>query len=287
MHPWNFDKYLFPRARGARIDGALTSVTVVTALARAVADTEVKRSPHRRSVTERTIVRYLCLFLFTFCFATLAAAQETIFNVPTTDILDKGKVYGELDVSFKPYDSTTVSHFSSFVPRIVAGVGGNVEVGLNVTGNIQPGADSTTLVGAVKWRFYHDEKAGWSLYTGSHLYIPVHNKPYNLGTHTYLAAAKVIGKTRLTAGGWFSSKNVFAANASRGGALFGFEQTVNKKLNINADWYSGKHSAGYFTPGIAFKPSSQVTAYFGYSIGNTAARQGNHFFLFELGYNFN
>ncbi len=28
--------------------------------------------------------------------------QQTIFNVPTTDVLDKGKVYVELDVPFKP-----------------------------------------------------------------------------------------------------------------------------------------------------------------------------------------
>ena len=31
-----------------------------------------------------------------------ANAQQTIFNVPSADVLDKGKVYGELDVTFKP-----------------------------------------------------------------------------------------------------------------------------------------------------------------------------------------
>ena len=29
-------------------------------------------------------------------------AQQTIFNVPSTDVLDKGKVYAELDASLKP-----------------------------------------------------------------------------------------------------------------------------------------------------------------------------------------
>jgi hypothetical protein len=28
-------------------------------------------------------------------------AQQTVFNVPSGDVLDKGKVYGELDVPFK------------------------------------------------------------------------------------------------------------------------------------------------------------------------------------------
>ena len=64
-----------------------------------------------------------------------AHAQQTIFNVPSTDVLDRAKVYAELDVSFKPTDSAVLSEFSSFVPRVVAGVGSNIEVGLNITGN--------------------------------------------------------------------------------------------------------------------------------------------------------
>ena len=78
--------------------------------------------------------------------------QQTIFNVPSTDVLDRGKVYAEFDVSFKPTDSNLVNSFSSFVPRVVVGAGGGFEVGLNLTGNIQPGADTTTLVPAVASR---------------------------------------------------------------------------------------------------------------------------------------
>jgi len=78
-------------------------------------------------------------------------AQQTIFNVPTTDVLDRGKVYFELDVSAKPNNSAAVNRFSSFVPRVVVGAGGRLEVGLNVTGNIQPGRDSTTLSPTAKW----------------------------------------------------------------------------------------------------------------------------------------
>ena len=45
--------------------------------------------------------------------------------------------------------------------------------------------------------------------------------------------------------------------------------------------------AGYFTAGVIFKPHSRLTAYAGYSIGNANLSNGNHFFLVELGYNFN
>ncbi|MEN3327417.1 MAG: hypothetical protein V7638_2224 [Acidobacteriota bacterium] len=44
-------------------------------------------------------------------------AQQTIFNVPSTDVLDKGKVYAELNASLNPTDGSDVAKFSSFVPR--------------------------------------------------------------------------------------------------------------------------------------------------------------------------
>ncbi len=219
--------------------------------------------------------------------AVIACAQQTIFNVPTTDVMDRGKAYGELDVSFKPTDSEVLGKFSSFVPRIVVGVGRNVEVGLNLTGNVQPGRDSTTLVPTVKWKFYENKSKNTALIAGTNFYIPVKNRSYNFGVYSYLAVSKTINKTRLTAGGYLASKNVFAANATRAGGQFGVEQAVTGKFSVAADWITGKHSSGYFTPGFIFKPTSKLTTYWAYSIGNADASRGNRYFLFEIGYNFN
>ncbi len=213
--------------------------------------------------------------------------QQTIFNVPTADVLDRGKVYAELDAAFKFSDQTALSRFSSFVPRIVVGTGGNVEIGLNLTGNIQPGADSTTIVPTVKWKFHQNEKKDLALFAGTNFYLPVRNRAYNFGTYSYAAMSKTMNKTRLTAGGYVASRNVFAPNAVRAGGQFGIEQTLNSKVTIAADWLTGGHSSGYFTPGLIYKPHPKVTTYFSYSIGNAQASNGNHFFLFEVGYNFN
>lgn len=213
-------------------------------------------------------------------------AQQTIFNVPTSDILDKGKVYVELDAAFKFNNQNAVRRFSSFVPRIVIGAGNKIEIGLNVTGNIQPGADSTTLVPTAKVKFYENKKKNTAIFGGSHLFVPVRNRAYKVGNYSYLATSKTIKKTRLTAGAFVASKNVFAPKAVRGGGQFGFEQTLNSKVALAADWITGKHASGYFTPGVIYKPHPQVTTYFSYSIGNADAKKGNHFFLFELGYNF-
>lgn len=219
--------------------------------------------------------------------AAAANGQQTIFNVPSVDVLDKGKVYAELDASFKFNCQPALCKFSSFVPRVVAGTGGNVEVGLNVTGNIQPGADTSTLVPVIKWRPYNNSDKGWAIVAGDHLFIPVRNKSYNIGNYVYVEASKTFKHgTRLTAGGYDFTKNV-VSSANRAGGQFGFEQTVTKNFSIIADWFTGKHAAGYFTPGFSFKPTSKITGYVGYSIGNAATARGNHFFLMEFGYNFN
>jgi hypothetical protein len=214
-------------------------------------------------------------------------AQQTIFNVPSTDVLERGKVYAELDLSFKPNDSALVDQFSSFVPRVVVGAGRGIEFGLNLTGNIQPGADTTTLVPAIKWKPYQGKTNGIAIAVGDHLFIPVRNRAYNTGNYVYAEISKTFKSgTRLTAGGYDFTRNV-VATANRAGGQFGFEQPLNKKLTFAADWFTGKHSAGYFTPGLVFKVGPKVTGYAGYSIGNQNLSQGNHFFLLEVGYNFN
>jgi hypothetical protein len=235
----------------------------------------------------RVVLNLSVLAVFFFGVLSQAQAQQTIFNVPSADVLDRGKVYAELDVSFKPTDAGAVSKFSSFVPRVVVGAGRNVEVGLNITGNIQPGADSTTLVPAIKWRPYQGKGNGVAIVVGDHVFIPVRNRAYNAGNYVYAELSKTFkGGTRLTAGGYDFTRSV-VASANRAGGQFGFEQPLNKKVTFAADWFTGKHSAGYFTPGVVFKAGPRLTGYAGYSIGNQNAAQGNHFFLLEVGYNFN
>jgi hypothetical protein len=238
---------------------------------------------------ERTLRAVSLLFgfiLIVLCTST-AQAQQTIFNVPTTDVLDKGKVYFELDVSFKPQNSQIVGRFSSLVPRVVIGAGNNVEVGLNINGNIQPGPDSTTLAPTVKWKPYQGQDNGIAIVVGDNLFIPVRNRSYNAGNYIYAEISKTFRSgTRITAGAYDFTQNVVAP-ANRAGGQLGFEQPLNKKASFAADWFTGKHSAGYFTPGVVFKVGAKITGYAGYSIGNQNVSRGNHFFLMEFGYNSN
>jgi hypothetical protein len=235
-------------------------------------------------------IRLLSLLVLLLLAATfsIARAQQTVYNVPTTDVLPAEKVYVELDISVKPNDAPSVSHFSSFVPRLVVGVGHRVEVGVNFLGNIQPGADTTTIVPAIKWKIYDGKENGVALVIGDNLYIPVRNKSYNLGTFAYVMIQKTFKTgTRIGAGGNFFSRNVVAPNANRAGGQFTFEQSLTKKLNFNTDWFTGKHANGYLTTGGAYKLTNKLTGVAAYSIGNANASNGNQFMYFELGYNFN
>jgi hypothetical protein len=217
--------------------------------------------------------------------STGAFAQQTIVNVPSSDVLGKKESYLEFDSTFKfeKDSNNSLNRFSSFVPRIVAGVGKNIEIGLNVTGNIQPGSDTTIFMPVIKAKFF--EKKGWSIVGGDHLYVPVRNRSYNVGNYVYMQFSKSFKtNTRLTFGGYHTSKNVFAPKAQRAGGQFGFEQTVNSKFSVGADWITGKHSAGYLTPVFTIKPVSRTSVYLGYSFGNSGIKTGNHFFYAAVGF---
>ena len=253
------------------------------------------RSNYESTVHEkskRRIYRVICACIATgvliAAISINAPAQQTVFNVPTTDVLDKGKVYFELDVSAKPNDSAAVNKFSAFVPRLVIGAGHRIEAGVNILGNVQPGPDSTTISPTIKWKAYDGKEGGWAVVLGDNVFIPVRNRAYDVGTYSYAMTQKTFKQsTRIGFGGYFFSKNVVAPNANRAGGQFTIEQPLNKKVTLAADWFTGKQGAGYFTPGVVFKVGSKVTGYASYSIGNQNASRGNHYFLLEFGYNFN
>src|SRR5262245_20695708 len=77
--------------------------------------------------------------------AQAARAQSTIFNTPSTDVVDKAKTYVEFDFLPQapgPEDGAATTIFN---PRVVFGVGYNVEVGVNFPIYHNSDADPTTL----------------------------------------------------------------------------------------------------------------------------------------------
>jgi len=223
----------------------------------------------------------LLLLLMMICPA-CSYAQETVFDVPSADILDKGKVYGELDGTLRPVD-----FLATFTPRVVVGIGHGIEAGLNFDGLSAPGLNQLDISPTVKWRVWKGKTSGLSFYVGDDLLFPVRMRAYDVGNYAYAFFAKEWKHgTRIGFGGYDFTRKV-VANANRAGGQFTFEQVVTKRLTLAAEWYTGNTSAGYVNSGAIIKLSSKLTLYAAYQVGNAGVTNGNHQFLWELGYNFN
>lgn len=209
------------------------------------------------------------------------SAQQTIFNVPSADVLERGQVYGELDLTARP-----VRFLFTASPRVVVGVGGKVEIGLNAGPFAAPGPSSVVLSPTFKWKPY-ESKSGWSFVVGDTLYFPINRRSYAAGNQVYALVAKQWRRgTRVAAGGYEFTPHVVAAGAHRAGGLFTLEHPVNARLTLAAEWYTGRHAAGYFGPGVVFKVTDRLTLYACYQPGNAGFTRGNHNLLVELGYRF-
>jgi hypothetical protein len=233
------------------------------------------------NVFSRIVVGALVLIYLVLCCA-LASAQETVFNVPSGDVLDRGKIYGELDLPYNPGTSG-----AGFTPRVVAGIGHDIEIGLNINGIAVPGSLQTTPTPTLKWRPYNDARRGWALFVGDDLFIPAQNRTYDIGNYLYLELTKTWKtKTRATVGAYHFTPGVVATRQGAGGQ-FAIEQPFGPRITLAADWYTGNDALGYAAPGIIVKINSKLTAYGSYEIGNRGVSTGHSQFLFELGWNLN
>jgi hypothetical protein len=207
-----------------------------------------------------------------------ALGQQTIFNVPTADVLDRGKVYLEEDTLWRPQDRS----FAIFTVRGVYGFGGRVEAGVNLGGFLTPGRSTPVGIAAVKWQ---PLKVGsFALTAGAHGLFFLRGAEDGDPSGQFYAHGSYAfpTNTRLTAGGWVATTG-YAAAKTTGGALAALEQKLAEHLNLIADWYGGRNGIGYFTPGFS-SAWGGFTLYAGYSFKNGDSK-GNAA-LFELGFTF-
>lgn len=229
-------------------------------------------------------IRFLkfCVFFLAIFAAKAACGQQTVFDVPSADVLDKGKVYFELDGTAR-----YLGPLFTFTPRVVVGLGHRIEAGVNFNGLSARITGQLDLSPTVKWRLWSRESSGWSLYVGDDLFFPIRQRTYRAGNYSYASFAKQWKHgTRIGFGGYDFTRNV-VASANRAGGQFTFEQQVSNRLMLAAEWYTGNHAAGYVNPGAIVKLTSKLTGYAAYQVGNAGVTTGNHQFLWELGYNFN
>jgi len=230
----------------------------------------------------------LMLIMVSFCGQ--AMAQSTIFNIPTTDTVTKGKVYAEFDFLVQA-PGTDISRTYLYNPRMVVGAPGNLEFGVNFPiYNTRASGDSATngyIQPNAKWKLYNNDDAGVAVAMGGLINTPLNNRNVqdSWGLLYGLVSKKV--KTgdygpRFHAGPY----GIVSANQDpndvpvsflgpRAGVILGYEQPVHKRISIVADWFSGKNGFGYFTPGISIAIPGNGLFNAGYSIGNDSWEDDN------------
>jgi len=211
-----------------------------------------------------------------------AVAQSTIFNIPSTDVVAKNKVYLEFDF-LSHFESHEDGGFQVYVPRAVVGVGKGVELGINVSVVDAFAPDQPVYVSPnLKWQFYANEENGTAVSAGGLLYTPIANRA---GADTFgflysVASKKVKGSygPRLT-GGAYALPGLRDGLGTQAGAIVGYEQPLASKVTFVTDWFSGKNAFGYVTPGISITLPKSSLFNIGYSIGNQG-RGNNALFVY-------
>jgi hypothetical protein len=193
-----------------------------------------------------------------------AAAQSTIFNIPTTDTVAPQHGYFEFDY-LNQAPAPGVGQFQTFAPRGVAGVTPQMEVGVNLfTTHYSDGGGNFALLSPnLKYKYYADDSKGLAAAAGIIGYIGVNNRDANDSFGQIYAnfSKKAKSGARVTAG-LYGALSCAACDgaANKVGALLGYEQPLGGSKNF---W-------GYFTPGISVTLPRNGLLNIGYSIGNNS-----------------
>jgi len=199
-----------------------------------------------------------------------ARAQSTIFNVPSSDVQAPRKVYLEADF-ITHFASYKDGGYQTYGPRVVVGLPGNSEVGVNVFYTRSADPQPISVQPNFKWQFYSNEKIGVALSVGGLASFPVTHRRGNRTTGLlYVVGSKAFQGTygpKFTFGG-YRLVGPFDQGTDRTGMIAGYEQPVTKKFAFVSDWFSGKNNLGYVTAGTGITLSPQNNIYAGYSFGN-------------------
>jgi hypothetical protein len=226
----------------------------------------------------------LLVALWIVCLARNASAQSTLFNIPTTDTVAKGKVYLEFDFLPQIPKPAGADRQYTITPRVVAGPGGNVEFGSNFAVFNTTPTTTTLFEPNIKWRFAHNDKKGLAAAAGGILYTPFNHRDtmdsFALIYGNFSKKVKTgnygprftVGPYGVVTGGTFVGP--------KAGALVGYQQPLHSKITFVADWFSGKNFFGYFTPGVSIAIPANGDLSAGYSIGNNSYHGNDNRFLF-------
>jgi len=107
-----------------------------------------------------------------------ASAQSTIFNVPSTDTVEKGKYYFEFDFLPQAPTPDAGGSIQTYNPSFIVGLPNDVEVGVNFPIFHFKDASPSNFAYVqpdVKWKFFKNDDKGLAAAVGVVGNIPMNN----------------------------------------------------------------------------------------------------------------
>ena len=215
-----------------------------------------------------------------------ASAQSTVFNIPSTDVQSPGKAYLEGDFMIH-FGSLREGGYQEYGARLVVGLPGNMEVGINGFHVRAESPEPIELQPNFKWQFYSNEKTGLAFATGVLISTPVTRRS-QLATsaQVYVVGSKSFQGTygpRVTFGGYRLIGSL-DDDIDKNGIMLGVEQPLTKRISFVTDWSSGNNDYGYLVVGTGITLSPKSLLYTGYNFGNQG--RGNNYLGVFYGYTF-
>ena len=199
-------------------------------------------------------------------------AQQTIFNVPSADVTEKGMI-------FLQHESQFSNKFGLFTEYSAYGIGRHTEIDLTLIGIGTNNVANEVLGIGFKSSLPLHEKSETKLTYGTLIPISLRGKGVCGYAYSHLSTRLPKINTRLTAGGFVGTTTVFSRDFIS--FIGGIEQPITKKFGLIMDWYSGKHSSGFLIPGFYYSLPQNAALWVGYQIHNNKTN-GDNGFVIEL-----
>lgn len=192
-------------------------------------------------------VKYILTILAVFLSPLCAAAQQTIINVPSSDVLPYGEIILKQSNKFRPFGE---GKYVSLTPQLIMGTGKDTEISVEAGTNIE---DTTSVkLNLTAKKVFRIKKA--ARFTVGATLSPSLTEGQKPDSMIYAHGSYLCKKTRttFTAGGFVGGQREMP---SLTGVMLGVDQTIiPNKLRGAVDWTSRDESWGVFGAGLKIRP---------------------------------
>lgn len=178
---------------------------------------------------------------------TAAFAQQTIINVPSSDVLPYGEIILKQSNKFRPFGE---GKYVSLTPQLILGTGKDTEISVEAGTNIE---DTTSVkLNLTAKKVFRIKRA--ARFTIGGTLSPSLTEGQKPDSMIYAHGSYLCKKTRttFTAGGFVGGRQEMP---SLTGVMLGVDQTIiPNKLRVAVDWVSRDESWGVFGAGLKIRP---------------------------------